>query len=82
LITAQENLFLELNQTTRQTNIFEIMKRQSRQEKELDYEVWRTTQCKTIIQENRKLRERQYEKRKELDTETSVVKEEKLIEEM
>jgi hypothetical protein len=58
------------------------MKRQSRQEKELDYEVWRTTQCKTIIQENRKLRERQYEKRKELDTETSVVKEEKLIEEM
>jgi len=48
----------------------------------LDYEVWRTTQCKTIIQENRKLRERQYEKRKELDTETSVVKEEKLIEEM
>ena len=71
-----------MNQTTRQTNIFEIMKRQSRQEKELDYEVWRTTQCKTIIQENRKLRERQYEKRKELDTETSVVKEEKLIEEM
>jgi hypothetical protein len=58
------------------------MKRQSRQEKELDYEVWRTTQCKTIIQENRKLRERQYEKRKDLDTETSVVKEEKLIEEM
>ena len=58
------------------------MKRQSRQEKELDYEVLRTTQCKTIIQENRKLRERQYEKRKELDTETSVVKEEKLIEEM
>jgi hypothetical protein len=58
------------------------MKRQSRQEKELDYEVWRTTQCKTIIQENRKLREHQYEKRKELDTETSVVKEEKLIEEM
>ena len=58
------------------------MKRQSRQEKELDYEVWRTTQCKIIIQENRKLRERQYEKRKELDTETSVVKEEKLIEEM
>jgi len=38
--------------------------------------------CKTVIQENRKLRERQYEKRKELDFLASVVKEEKLIEEM
>jgi len=25
------------------------MKIQSKQEKELDYEAWRTTQCKTII---------------------------------
>jgi len=48
----------------------------------LNYEVWRTMKCKTIIQENRKLRERQYEKRKELDFLASVVKEEKLIEEM
>jgi hypothetical protein len=33
------------------------MRRQSKQEKELDYEAWRSTQCKNIIVENRKLRE-------------------------
>ena len=55
------------------------MKIQSKQEKELDYEAWRTTQCKTIIQENRKLREKQYEKRRQLDVEAAEIKEEKLI---
>jgi len=48
--------------------VLDLMKRQSNQEKELDYESWRTTQCKNIITENRKLRENQYEKRRELDT--------------
>ena len=60
LITAQENLFIEINAGTRQINVLEMMKRQSRQEKELDYEAWRTTNCKNVIEENRKLRERQY----------------------
>lgn len=78
----QEQLFTNLHAQTRETIVFEQMKRQSRQEKELDYEAWRTTQCKAIIQENRKLREQQYSRRKELDMETAVIKEERLIEEM
>lgn len=58
------------------------MRRQSKQEKELDYEAWRTTQCKTIIVENRKLREQQYETRRKYDTELSLEKEQRLIQEM
>lgn len=58
------------------------MKRQSRQERELDYEAWRTTQCKNIIVENRKLRETQYERRRQFDIELGIEKEEKLIAEM
>jgi len=44
------------------------MKRQSKQEEELSYEVWRTQQCKNVIGENRKLRDARYERRKELDS--------------
>lgn len=58
------------------------MKRQSRQEKELDYEAWRTTQCKNVVIECRKLREAQYEKRRVYDVDTAIEKEQKLIAEM
>jgi hypothetical protein len=58
------------------------MKRQSKQERELDYEAWRTTQCKNVIIENRKLRETQYERRRLYDIELGIEKEEKLIAEM
>jgi hypothetical protein len=58
------------------------MKRQARQECELDYEAWRTTQCKNIIIENRKLRETQYERRRVYDVELGIEKEENLIVEM
>lgn len=58
------------------------MRRQSRQEKELDYEAWRTTQCKNIIIENRQLREVQYKERRKYDVELGVFKEEKLLSEM
>ena len=58
------------------------MKRQSKQERELDYEAWRTTQCKNVIIENRKLREAQYERRRLYDIELGIEKEEKLIAEM
>jgi len=57
----------------------ELIKRKSNQEKELDYEVWRTNQCKNLITENRKLRERQYEKRRDLDVQNGVIKEDTLL---
>ena len=43
------------------------MQKKSKQEEELFYEEWRTHQCKNIINENRKLREVRYEKRREID---------------
>ena len=58
------------------------MKRQSRQEKELDYEAWRTTQCKNIIVQNRTLRETQYERRRQYDVDLGIEKEQRLIVEM
>jgi hypothetical protein len=38
--------------------VLDLTQRKSNQEKELDYEVWRTNQCKNLIVENRKLREK------------------------
>ena len=55
------------------------MKRQAKQEEELDYEKWRTEQCKNIIVDNRKLREARYEKRREIDTQTAQWREEELL---
>ncbi len=42
---------LELKQ--RESMVVELIKHQSNQEKELDYEVWRTNQCKEVISKNR-----------------------------
>jgi hypothetical protein len=67
LIAKQEVLMVETEQTNREELLFELVKRQSRQEKELDYEAWRTTQCKNIIVKNRELRETQYQRRREYD---------------
>jgi hypothetical protein len=67
LIAKQEILMVETEQTNREELLFELVKRQSRQEKELDYEAWRTTQCKNIIVKNRELRETQYQRRREYD---------------
>jgi hypothetical protein len=52
----------------REEMVVELMKRTAAQEKELEYEVWRTMQCKNVIVENRNLRENQYKRRRELDT--------------
>jgi hypothetical protein len=82
LINFQGELFADLDCETRQHSVTELMKRQARQEKELDYEAWRTTQCKNIIIENRKLRETQYERRRIYDVELGIEKEQRLIGEM
>ena len=43
----------ELELTQRESMVVELIKHQSNQEKELDYEVWRTNQCKEVISKNR-----------------------------
>lgn len=57
LIGQQEELMQELELKQREAMVTELMKKQSAQERELDYEVWRTNQCKEIISKNRQLRE-------------------------
>jgi hypothetical protein len=47
----------ELELKNREALVLDLMKRQANQEKELDYEIWRTNQCKEVIVKNRSLRE-------------------------
>jgi len=72
----------EMELKNRESLVTEFMKRQSNQEKELDYETWRTNQCKDVILKNRHLREEQYVKRNQLDTTTAVDKEKELLKSM
>ena len=58
LIGQQEDLMVELEQKEREAMVVDLMKRQAAQEKELEYEVWRTSQYKNVIIENRNLREK------------------------
>ena len=53
LINQQEELMKELELKQRESMVVELIKHQSNQEKELDYEVWRTKQCKEVIAKNR-----------------------------
>ena len=72
----------ELEITKRESMVVELIKHQSNQEKELDYEVWRTNQCKEVIAKNRQLRESQYERRRELDKELAEQKEKEMLKTM
>ena len=53
----------DMEKQRRENEVVERMKRLSKQEEELEYESWRTKQCKFVIDENRKLREARYTKR-------------------
>ena len=63
MITDQTNLLTDIEKERREAEVLDRMKRQSKQEEELGYESWRTNQCRTVIEENRKLREAKYDKR-------------------
>lgn len=82
MISDQHNIVTEIENTRRQSEVIERMKRQSRQEEELNYEGWRTGQCKNVIIENRKLREAKYDKRNELDIQNAVFKEKQMLDSM
>lgn len=78
-VVDQNKLLLDMDNERREKQLIERLKRQSKQEEELNYEIWRTQQCKTIISENRKLREARYYKRKDLDENNAVNREEEMI---
>jgi hypothetical protein len=73
------DILIEMEHKTREDQYVERLKRQSKQEEELAYEIWRTQQCKKVIIENRKLREARYYKRKELDTNNAIAREEEML---
>ena len=68
-----------MDQKRKEAQIIERMKRLSKQEEELQYESWRTNQCKNVILEDRKLREARYDKRRELDQQTAIWREEEMM---
>mmetsp|Transcript_38027 Transcript_38027/g.46468 ORF Transcript_38027/g.46468 Transcript_38027/m.46468 type:complete len:133 (+) Transcript_38027:965-1363(+) len=82
LINQQEELMKELELKRREFMVVELIKHQSNQEKELDYEVWRTKQCKEVISKNRQLRESQYERRRNLDKDLAEQKEQEMLKTM
>jgi hypothetical protein len=82
LINQQEELMKELELKQRESMVVDLIKHQSNQEKELDYEVWRTKQCREVIVKNRQLRETQFERRRELDKELAESKEQDMLKTM
>lgn len=46
MIADQMTLLTDIEKARREEEILERMKRQAKQEEELAYEAWRTTQCK------------------------------------
>ena len=79
MIVDQMKTYQDMETKRRQDQALERMKRQAKQEEELDYEKWRTEQCKNVIVDNRKLREARYEKRHEIDTQTAVWREDERV---
>ena len=82
MITDQMTLLHDMEKERREAEVLERMKRQSKQEEELTYESWRTQQCRGVIIEDRKHRETQYDKRRELDTQNAVFKEKQMLDSM
>jgi len=79
MIVDQSKTLFDMEQKRKESQIVDRMKRQAKQEVELQYEEWRTQQCFGIIQENRKLREARYDKRKEIDQENANWRESQMI---
>lgn len=77
--SLNNDILKDMENQTREEQYVERLKRQSKQEEELAYEIWRTQQCKNVIIENRKLREARYFKRKELDTNNAYAREEEML---
>lgn len=77
--SLNNDILRDMENQTREEQYVERLKRQSKQEEELAYEIWRTQQCKNVMIENRKLREARYYRRKELDTNNAYAREEEML---
>ncbi|CAD8083642.1 unnamed protein product [Paramecium primaurelia] len=77
MIVDQEKQTNELQR--REYCVVEKLQQQSRQEKEIMYEIWRSFQCKEVICENRILRDENYKNKKELNVINQKFKEEEML---
>ncbi|CAD8205275.1 unnamed protein product [Paramecium octaurelia] len=77
MIVDQEKQTDELQR--REYCVLEKLKQQSRQEKEIMYEIWRAFQCKEVICENRQLRDDNYRNKQELNVINQKFKEEEML---
>lgn len=67
IIVEQGKAQLEIENKRREEHLTQKLKKQSNQEKQLNYETWRVGQNKYIIQQNRRLRDLMYEERYEME---------------
>lgn len=79
MIVDQAKSQREIEVRKREELLIEKLNQESRQEKELSYEIWRATQCKDIIKENRSLREEKYKQKREQCVLSSKFKEEEML---
>ena len=82
MMTQQRNKVVELENYYKEVELGQRMERKSRQEEQLNYEIWRTQNTKQIILENRKMREEKFQKRRELDVEVAAMKETEALQTM
>ncbi|CAD8115667.1 unnamed protein product [Paramecium sonneborni] len=77
MIVDQEKQTDELQR--REYSVVEKLKQQSKQEKEIMYEIWRAFQCRQVICENRILRDENYKNKQELNVINQKFKEEEML---
>ncbi|KAM3135115.1 hypothetical protein pb186bvf_012761 [Paramecium bursaria] len=77
MIVDQEKQSDEL--ARREIAVLDKLKQQSKQEKEIMYEIWRAYQCKEVIIQNRMLRDESYKNKQELNIINMKFKEEEML---
>lgn len=76
MIVDQSKIQRDIEVQKREEHIVEKLKQQSRQEKEIEYEIWRAIQCKYIIKNNREYRTEKYRLKNEKNVMYAKYKEE------
>eukprot|EP00825_Cyclidium_porcatum_P013933 TRINITY_DN173_c0_g1_i1.p1 TRINITY_DN173_c0_g1~~TRINITY_DN173_c0_g1_i1.p1 ORF type:complete len:711 (-),score=150.71 TRINITY_DN173_c0_g1_i1:153-2285(-) len=79
MIVDQSKIQRDIEVEKREQHIIEKLKQESRQEKEIEYEIWRAQQCKYIIKNNREYRTEKYRLKNEKNVLHAKYKEEEML---
>ncbi|KAL4511584.1 hypothetical protein ABPG72_012429 [Tetrahymena utriculariae] len=79
MIVDQAKFQRDIEVRKREELVLKKLEQQSRQEKEIEYEVWRAYQCKQIIIQDRFLRDEKYKQKNEVNVVNAKYKEEELL---